>query len=354
MSEMTIHLIVPVLWTNAYSMFVYAENIKAEYEKLGHTVKWRQPKLKKITTHKGINSFLTRYFFYPMYLRKNKIYKQKWVFHIVDHSYSYLLDYLDQERTVVTCHDIIPLIFASTVNKHASKVFKRNIFKIRKARAVLCDSQSTKDDLVHIVGLNAEKLHVVYLAYNSWLFTYHEKQQKNTFTVMIIGAMFYKNIMRILEAITLLSNEVKNRIKINKIQPFTAQEKEYIKKNLPDTLVNEHVGISNNSIADLYKESDLLIFTSLYEWFGLPILESMASWTPVLTSPISSMPELGGDAALYAQPTDSKDIADKIDQLATNEQLYKEFVWKWLEQVKKFSRSKCAQENLTVYLSLNK
>jgi glycosyltransferase involved in cell wall biosynthesis len=87
---------------------------------------------------------------------------------------------------------------------------------------------------------------------------------------------------------------------------------------------------------------------SLYEGFGLPILEAMQQDCPVITSKISSLPEAGGDAALYVNPKDISDIADKMKLLLNDGVLRKDLVMKGRQQIKKFSWDKTAKETLAV------
>ena len=99
----------------------------------------------------------------------------------------------------------------------------------------------------------------------------------------------------------------------------------------------------------LYSSAKVLVYTTLYEGFGLPILEAMASGTPVVTSNISSLPEVGGKAVLYADPENSKDIGNKLFDLMMNDSFWNMMSKKGLEQAKKFSWENCARETVEVY-----
>ncbi len=106
--------------------------------------------------------------------------------------------------------------------------------------------------------------------------------------------------------------------------------------------------VTDEELPEFYKNAELFILPSLYEGFGLPILEAMNHGCPVITSKISSMPEAGGEAALYVNPNDTTDITEKMEKLLTDEKLRKEMVKKGFEQVKKFSWEKTARETLKV------
>ncbi|MFA5124501.1 MAG: glycosyltransferase family 1 protein [Patescibacteria group bacterium] len=102
--------------------------------------------------------------------------------------------------------------------------------------------------------------------------------------------------------------------------------------------------IDNQDMPALYSNAAVFVFPTLYEGFGLPILEAMASGTPVVTSNQLPHTEVGGQAALYALPNSAEDIADKITQLLTNDSLRQEMITRGLNQAKEFSWQKTAEE----------
>lgn len=97
-----------------------------------------------------------------------------------------------------------------------------------------------------------------------------------------------------------------------------------------------------------YKNALCFVLPSLYEGFGLPVLEAMQYGCPVITSNVSSLPEAGGDAALYVDPKDVSDIADNLRLMIEKPQLREEFIEKGYKQVNKFSWEKTAKETLKV------
>src|SRR5205823_2035716 len=107
--------------------------------------------------------------------------------------------------------------------------------------------------------------------------------------------------------------------------------------------------IEDEERALLYSAADVLLYPSLYEGFGLPILEAMACGCPVITSNISSMPEVAGNAALYVNPLSIDDIKSKIKMLVGDDSLKKELITKGLDRSKNFSWQKCVDETVQVY-----
>jgi glycosyltransferase involved in cell wall biosynthesis len=111
--------------------------------------------------------------------------------------------------------------------------------------------------------------------------------------------------------------------------------------------------IPNTDLPALYTGAKVFLYTSLRESFGIPLLEAMACGTPVVTSNTSSMPEVAGDAALFADPTDEKEIAAQLMKLLTDETCYQSMVSKGLERVKAFSWEATAKATFNVYQSVH-
>lgn len=110
--------------------------------------------------------------------------------------------------------------------------------------------------------------------------------------------------------------------------------------------------VDDSDLPFLYKYATMFVLPSLYEGFGLPVVEAMKYGTPVITSNVSSLPEAGGDACLYINPEDVADIAKKMQHLLDSPKLRQELVKKGYEHIKKFSWEKAAEETLTVLQEL--
>ena len=95
--------------------------------------------------------------------------------------------------------------------------------------------------------------------------------------------------------------------------------------------------------------ADVFVYPSFYEGFGLPILEAMQCGTSVITSHVSSMPEVGGKACLYIDPNDKTELSEQIYKVVSDVSLQKDLSEKGIEQSKNFSWEKCARETLKVY-----
>jgi glycosyltransferase involved in cell wall biosynthesis len=119
-------------------------------------------------------------------------------------------------------------------------------------------------------------------------------------------------------------------------------------------IARETVNVPYEHIQLLFASADLLLYPSFYEGFGLPILEAMASGTPVITSNISSMPEVAGEAALLVDPKDTDQIKKAVAEVMNDQNLRNQLIKKGLKNAQKFSWDKCAKETATSYKSLLK
>ncbi len=353
---MLIHLILPHYNSFSRSSFIYASSLEKEYKKMGHTVDVYSCPHREYTPRKVINSLFTRYIRYPQRLLSKKKLFSEWVVHVVDHSYAYLLGYMRKYRTVVTCHDIIPLLFPKEVGIVPYMLFRMNMLFLPYAKAIIVPSKSTKKDLEHILRIDGKKVFVSYHGYGSELMWYdpevNNKDEKQVRTLLMIWSMFYKNVMRTLEALAWLPSEMRAWWRLIKIKPFTKSEREYIQANLRDVEIVEEEDCSFKKLVEYYKEADILLFASLYEGFGLPVLEAMSCGTVVVSSTTASLPEVWWDAVVYVDPYDIQSIKDWILSVCRDTGLRNKLRHAGLARAKDFSREKSANQNIHVYTNV--
>ena len=159
-----------------------------------------------------------------------------------------------------------------------------------------------------------------------------------------------KNIKRILDA---LSEIVKKHPDFQLVLAGKIDKSFFNVADYAKHIGIEHAVIETGFISDiekvaLYRGSISLIFPSLYEGFGLPVLEAQSLGVPVITSNTSSLPEVGGDGALYVDPYVPQEIADAMIKLSTNETLRNELIQKGTENVKRFSWDEAARQTMAV------
>jgi len=165
----------------------------------------------------------------------------------------------------------------------------------------------------------------------------------------------HKNILNLINAYKILGDKYEreeNLVIVGKRGSESEKIFELVKNYDLSNRVNFIEYIEEGDLNLLYSASDLFIFPSLQEGFGIPIIEAMSCGTPVITSNLSSMPEIAGDAAILVDPKNPAEIAQKINDLLTNDQLKNELIEKGLKRSKEFSWEKTAEKTKEIYLEL--
>lgn len=259
---------------------------------------------------------------------------------------------------VTTFYDMVHEKFP----EYFGPVEKSNFVKRKKecaknSSSIICISQNTKKDLMEIHSIDPKKIHVVYLGYNPLFKKIDEEKIKDNFLktnniknpfILYVGSRaHYKNFKRFLEAINILDNKNIYLITAGGGE-FQKDEKDLIKKLKMEKRVINFGFPNDEELNILYNCAAVFVYPSLYEGFGIPILEAMACGTPVAASDIPCFSEVGGKALIYFNPYNSNDIAKKIKQ-AIDEGNNSWRVKLGLERVKNFSWEKTAEETLKIY-----
>lgn len=237
-------------------------------------------------------------------------------------------------------------------------------YSVKKAHAIIAISQSTKNDIIKEYHIPQEKVHVVYLgikevsraSYKS-MEELSKKYSVSKPYILFVGTLQpRKNVSKLIEAYSKVVSSIQNSSPSKDLQLVIIGKKGWMyeeiieapKKFDVETRVKFLDFVPDSDLPSFYKHAEMYVLPSLYEGFGLPVLEAMKYGCPVLTSNISSLPEAGGDAALYFDPTDTHDIAKTIEKVLTNEKLRDDMIKKGYEHIKKFSWQKTAKEVLSV------
>jgi glycosyltransferase involved in cell wall biosynthesis len=285
------------------------------------------------------------------------------VIHVIDHGQAYLLNGLDARRTVVTCHDVILLALAhgrigsAAVPPVALQILTLSLELMKRAAAIVADSEQTKRDLVSFIGLPANRIIVIAPGLNQPFAPDVERGAKfrERFKlgqgplVLHIGRTFYKNISGVLRVIHRLRVEGIPARLVRTGRPISGVERALAERLKITDAVVELGGVPDEMLPALYNASDLLLFPSLYEGFGWPPLEAMASGTPVVCSRSGSLGDVVGTAALTADPEDTENLAWHAASVLTNEPLRASLIARGLAHAEQFSWSRAAKELIAVY-----
>ncbi|MCB9438313.1 MAG: glycosyltransferase family 4 protein [Anaerolineales bacterium] len=261
-------------------------------------------------------------------------------------------------KAVVTIHDLGYLHFPDAHPlKERRYLDWSTAFSARRATLVLADSQATQADLVKHYQIPAEKIRVVYPGVDDSLRPVTDPQQLahvrakyglNERYLFFLGTLQpRKNIERLVKAYArwwLRSNTTDVQLVLSGNAGWLYQEA--WTANIEGVHLTGYV--ADEDVAALYSGAIALVFPSLYEGFGFPVLEAMRCGTPVICSNTSSLPELVGDAALLVDPTSTDDIATAIGRLVKDDALRQDLITKGYQQAAQFTWQRTAEQTLAV------
>ncbi len=266
-----------------------------------------------------------------------------------------------KQKRVVTIHDVIPLVFPDKFPAGLKGRFnlQRQKLALKNTDAVICDSVTSKQDIINKLGYPQDKIHAVYLAQGKNFKKINDKKLLNKISkkyklplrfILYVGDVNWnKNLPNLLEASKLADV---NLVMVGKaiLDENLEQTKSLISK-MKSIGISEKVlrlgYIQEEDLISIYNLASATLVPSFYEGFGLPVLESMTCGTPVICSKNSSLTEIAEEAAIYCDPNDSKDIALKINQTIGLKK--PDLSERLISHAKKFSWEKVATETIRVY-----
>ena len=280
------------------------------------------------------------------------------------HAPHYVVPPLTPCRFVVTIHDCIHLRFPQYLPNPGAFYYARAMMSMaaRRSRRVLTVSEASKDDILFYFGIPESKIEVIYNALDVRLageptpeevVHVRDRFQLNHPFVLYTGNIKpHKNVDRLIDAFAILRQKVPDDVKLLIIGD-EASKYPNLRRLVHRHQLHQHVRflgfVPDATLAVLYRLASVFVFPSLYEGFGLPPLEAMAAGAPVVTSNISSLPEVVGDAALLIDPMDPAEIAHAMARILTEPQLRAELVRRGRERVKAFSWERSVARIRQVY-----
>ena len=259
---------------------------------------------------------------------------------------------------VVTIHDLVWKFAKETM--HPTTYFSEKILMplaVRKADLIVADSYSTRDALITELDVKPQKISVIPLAasniQNTPSFDFHKKYDIDGPYFLFVGTLEpRKNLANLLSAYASMPKSDKSKVmfvivggegwgKVNLLNMITQLDlTERVK-------VLGHV--DDAALASLYANAQFLVMPSLYEGFGLPIVEAMSYGTPVLTANNSSMPEVAGSAGLLVDALDVESIADGLQEIITNNELRERLAKNAKLNASRYSWNESAKKLITVF-----
>ncbi|MCK6578022.1 MAG: glycosyltransferase family 4 protein [Anaerolineae bacterium] len=271
-----------------------------------------------------------------------------------------------QARSLLTVHDLsfvrVPATASPPLKRYLDRVVPRSVLR---ADHILADSAATKDDLIELYGTPSSKITVLYSGVGSRfsptkdshirrmvLEKYHLPDRPYILSVGTVQPR--KNYARLVRAVAVLRER---GIDIDVvIAGGRGWLEDSIYQAVDETMMTEHVHfagfVDDVDLPALYSAALVTALPSLYEGFGIPILESMACGVPVITSNVSSLPEVGGDAAVTISPTDLDSIIDGLQRVLEDQSLRDQMIARGFSRAAQFSWRSAAAHLRQVYRSL--
>lgn len=261
-------------------------------------------------------------------------------------------------RRVVTIHDLIPLLF----RHFAPRSLKNRLFPVFKwlmhqtalrADRIIAVSEATRNDVAtHLLnGHDAGKISVIYEGARAACKPV-ERTQDDELEFLFVGRRDpYKNLPMLIEAL----GETRQRGFPARLRVVGGRDARYPEAELIahklnlDSVISWSGYATEPGLIEAYQRADVYVLPSQYEGFGLTVLEAMACGTPVICSKTSSLPEVGGEAAIYMDPRDRKTLVDAMCRLAGDPGLRKALSQKGIEQAARFSWDETARQTLAAY-----
>ncbi len=304
-----------------------------------------------------------RYIIYPLQAPKTL----DSIIHIMDHGYAHLAYMGHPNRTVVTVHDLIPLLLwkgqiPGSLKKRIPFLVLYSLYALRSVKYIVAISSNTKKDLVKWLGIKPSKISIIYLGVDA-IFKPYNRQAKafvrekmfgaeTKKIILITGSQYYKNHETALKTVTQLRAAGRQDLILAKTGQPTPEWLELVKKYGLESVVVNLGFMPRAEMPDLYNAVDVLFFPSLYEGAGLPPLEAMACGTPAVTSNAASLPEMMGEIDLMCDPLDSLGFAQKIEHLLADVSYYQQKVEEGCLQAAKFTWESTARQMFAVYQQL--
>ncbi|PIQ82700.1 MAG: hypothetical protein COV76_02150 [Candidatus Omnitrophica bacterium CG11_big_fil_rev_8_21_14_0_20_64_10] len=320
--------------------------------------------LRKLPLGKTAAMYASRCLIYPRLLSRTQPADLE---HILDHGNSRLIRRLNPERTVITCHDLVPLVLKERLRsvwpRFSEAAYRDAVSGLPQAAAVLADSASTRQDLMRLLGGRPERIHVVPLGLQPGLqppagpaaraaarraFDFPE----DPLLLHVGQSAGYKNIEGILRCLRVLADRKRPARLVRAGAPFSRSQKQLIVQLGIGERITDLGPLPRPLLLQLYHATDLLLFPSWYEGFGLPPLEAMASGLPVIASDRGSLAEVLGEAARIVPPDRPEAMAEAVEQLLETPALREEMTRKGVIQAARFNWKESAAKTWAVYQTL--
>ncbi len=278
------------------------------------------------------------------------------------HSCEPLMPPIKNKKSIITIHDLaykkFPNLFQSQVLKW-DKIIAQNVYR---TDSIIVPSEQTKNDVINAFKVPEDMVNAIYLPVDDKFYHSIDKllieKVKEKYKLLFPFILFVgtieprKNITVLIEAFEKLHKLKKlelHLVLVGKLGWYYKPILDRISKSSIKNKIHLLHYIPLDDLVAIYRLAEFLVYPSIYEGYGVPVLEAMASGTAVITSRSSSLIEIAGDSALFFEPSDSDKLRDAILNLCEDTNLKKNLINKGLERIKKFDRKTAAEKILSIY-----
>lgn len=263
----------------------------------------------------------------------------------------YFLKYICKKPFILTIHDMahekFPQYFSSN-----TKVSKWKKLLAKKASHIITVSERTKQDLIELYGASSENITTIYHGFNLEEINDNNSVKLPEHYLLYVGdRKSHKNFNRFITAYSII-NKIYPELKlITTGNSFTKEEILVFKKLTIEKEIFNY-SADDSQLKIIYKNAEMFIFPSLYEGFGLPVLEAMGAGCPNVLSNLGSLPEIARDAGEYFDPYSVESIVESIESVLTDENYKKILINNGYKRIKNFSWEKTAEQTVQIYMNI--
>lgn len=288
----------------------------------------------------------------------------------VYHFFNFIVPPRVKGKVITTVYDMTYKLYPETMDKRNLKRLNDDMeYSVNRADKIITITESSKSDIVKFLNVDPCKIEIVPcgVEYNKFNSTFWDNEKSNVRDkynlperyILYMGTLEpRKNIESIIQAFSLFKS--KNDLSNNNMKLVIAGKKGWLFEsifklvedlNIKDEVIfTDYVDEAHKPI--IYQMASLFVFPSIYEGFGIPVLEAMASSLPVITSNVSSLPEVAGDAAVLVEPKDIDSIAGNMNKILNDGELRNDLIKKGHAQAQKFTWEASAAKLYKIYKSM--